>query len=306
MTNDKVERLVFIRFLLSQAEKQIDFDRPMSSSAILTLHDAVECFLQLSYEQLLEKPKPQPNYSLDNYAEEINKILSNNGVSIINKSFIKRLNDLRNQLKHTTIFIDIKNTYNLYIESKLFFEDFTSIIFNKSLNEVSLITLILNELIKNPLHQAEKELQKGNFHEALVEIGKSFYEIKTEALKMPDDFGINLISNHHRIDYVIKYEAGCYGKDEPNRTQKSDLKDIAKDINRLQDDIYKIKKILSITTDLKSYFLFERIVPCNIAKYDNEYYIPKQNWYLQKQFTEAQVKFCLNFVIELALKINSK
>lgn len=301
MTNDKIERLIFIRFLLSQAEKQIDLDRPMSSSAILTLHDAVECFLQLSYEHLLEKPKPHPNFTLDNYVEQINKNLSINGETIINKSFIKRLNDLRNQLKHTTVFIDIKNIYNSYIESKLFFEDFTSVIFNKLLDEISLVTLISDEDVKKHLSEAETELNKGNLHKSLFAIGKGFYEIKNEVLKGQDNFGINLISKYHRIDYLIKYEVGCY-KTEPNTNQKNDLREIANDINRLQDDMYEIKKVLSITTDLKTYFIFEKIIPRNIAKYDNEYYIPNEKWYLENQYSKEQIKFCFDFVTKLALK----
>ena len=103
ITADKIERLVFIKYLLTQAEISKDLDRPISSTTILTLHDAVECFLQLSYEQLTGRAKLNGNQILDNYADKINEILLPDKKPQINKAFIKRINELRNQLKHATI-----------------------------------------------------------------------------------------------------------------------------------------------------------------------------------------------------------
>ena len=63
--------------------------------------------LQLVYEQLTGKAKLNGNQILDNYSGKINEILQTD------ETFIKRINELKNQLKHATIFIDKKNIQNL-------------------------------------------------------------------------------------------------------------------------------------------------------------------------------------------------
>lgn len=71
----KIGRLVFVKYLLNQAEISKDLDHPIYSLAILTSHDAVECYLQLVYEQLTGKAKLNGNQILDNYSGKINEIL---------------------------------------------------------------------------------------------------------------------------------------------------------------------------------------------------------------------------------------
>lgn len=47
-----VQRLAFIRFLYEQGVSQADQPEPLSATAVLSFHDAVELFLRLAAEHL--------------------------------------------------------------------------------------------------------------------------------------------------------------------------------------------------------------------------------------------------------------
>lgn len=306
MTRDKTERLAFVKYLLFQAKTQKDLERPMSSSAILTIHDCVECFLQLCFEVTTGKAKTSANNILDTYSEEINKVLKEQDKTPISKSFIKRINDLRNQLKHSTIFTDHNQIPNLYVETEMLLNDFTSIIFNISFDQVSLVELVTNEEVKRFLFDAQNFIQKKEYQEAMWSIGKAFYEIKNERTIVEGKYGENVLRKPFDVDYLIKYKRGLGGS-EPDKILKENLIEIAKDINKLQAEIQNIKTTLSLAVDLNKYTYFKEHMPY-ISKLvypeteEIKFWIPDEERKQQVNYNIETVKFCFNFVLELALK----
>lgn len=305
---DKIERLVFIKYLLTQAEISKDLDRPISSTTILTLHDAVECFLQLSFEQLTGKAKLNGNQILDNYADKINEILEHENKPLIPKPFIKRINELRNQLKHATIFIDKKNIQNLFSETDLFFIDFTHTFFNLDFYDLTLTSLISDAEINKHLLDAENKIKNGDFQKAMFSIGKAFCEIESTGTKVEGKYGENMLSKHHIVDYLIKYQAQFGGK-EPDHVLRENLKEIAEDINRIQDDLHDLKKVISLSADLRKYKKFRSTIPhvTKILKGETgevEFWIPDDERKNIIEYNIEQVKYCFDFVTELALKHN--
>lgn len=306
ISRDKIERLTFVKYLLSQANIQKNLERPLCSSAILTIHDSIECFLQLCFEIKTGKPKLNSQNILDTYSEDINKVLSTEGKPQINKAYIKRINDLRNQLKHATIFVDHKQIPYLYTETELFLIDFTELIFDLSFDKISLVELIPNEIIKQFLQTAEKQIENNELQNAMWTIGKAFYELKNYLTKVEGKYGENLLSKNLTINYLIKYESQ-FGGYSPDNVLKENLKEIAEDINRLQDELQNIKTVLSLLVDLKEYIYFEQHMPyvSKIIKGETgneEYWIHEEESKIIKEYKIEIVKNCLNFVIELALQ----
>lgn len=306
ISRDKIERLTFVKYLLSQANIQKNLERPLCSSAILTIHDSIECFLQLCFEIKTGKPKLNSQNILDTYSEDINKVLSTEGKPQINKAYIKRINDLRNQLKHATIFVDHKQIPYLYTETELFLIDFTELIFDLSFDKISLVELIPNEIIKQFLQTAEKQIENNELQNAMWTIGKAFYELKNYLTKVEGKYGENLLSKNLTINYLIKYESQ-FGGYSPDNVLKENLKEIAEDINRLQDELQNIKTVLSLSVDLKEYIYFEQHMPyvSKIIKGETgneEYWIHEEESKIIKEYKIEIVKNCLNFVIELAIQ----
>lgn len=306
ISRDKIERLVFVKYLLSQANAQKNLERPLSSSAILTIHDSIECFLQLCYEITNAKTKLKSQNILDTYAEEINKILLEQQKPPINKAYIKRINDLRNQLKHATIFVDEKQIPNLYTETEIFLTDFTDLIFGFSFDKISLVELIPDETIKNVLIEAETEIENGEYFKAMRQIGIAFYELKNKLAKIQGMPNENIFGSIFQIDYMIKYGAQ-FGGSFPDSVLTENLAEIASDINRLQDDIVDIKTILSLSVDIKEYVKFVKNTPSVhgiLTGTDNklEYWALEDNYDVKPNYKLEEVKKSLNFVIELGLK----
>lgn len=305
LSADKTERLIFVKYLLGQSEHQKGLERPVSSTAILTLHDLVECFLQLAYEHLTQKSKLNGNNILDTYSEELNKILSPKGELLINKAFIKRLNELRNQLKHATIFIDKKNIDNLHAETEIFLIDFTTIFFQIAFSEISILNLLSNEIIRDQLIDAENQIKLSEYKNAIISIGKAFYEYEQMATEIKGKQGYNLVKTYHsRVDYTRVYHYSIGGKDLDSNLQRG-LEDVAKDINEIKNDIITMRKVQLLNVDTRKYLAFKDIMPhvSKVQRHENnlffyEYFIPQADKIDNKTYTSEQVKFCFDFVVD--------
>ena len=90
----------------------------------------------------------------------------------------------------------------------------------------------------------------------MFDIGKAFYELEDMGTKVKGKYGENILSKHHKINYTLKYRARL-GGGEPDRVLNENLNEIAKDINRLQDELFDLKKIISLSADLKKYMEFK-------------------------------------------------
>jgi uncharacterized protein YutE (UPF0331/DUF86 family) len=307
ISRDKIERLTFVKYLLSQADTQKNLERPLCSSAILTIHDCIECFLQLCFEVKTGKAKISSQKILETYTDEINKVLLEESKPQINKAFIKRINELRNQLKHSTIFIDQKLIPELYTESKLFLTDFTELIFKMPFEKISLIELITDEPIRIILRDAENDINNIEYYEAMRKIGIAFYELKAKLTKVNGSYNQNVFGSNFQIDYMIKYGAQ-FGGSEPDNVLRENLVEIANDINKLQDDIIDLKTIMSLSVNIKEYMIFREKTPDvrGLARAENEkpeYWTVEDNYNVKPSYSLEEVKNSLNFVIELALKV---
>lgn len=306
LSRDKIERLVFVKYLHSQAGQQKNLERPLSSSAILTIHDCIECFLQLCFEVKTGKSKTSSNNILNTYSDELNKVFAEKQEPQINKSYIKRINDLRNQLKHATIFTDPKQIPSLYNETELFLIDFTNQVFEIPFDNLSLVQLISEGDIKKHLLESEKHISENELQKAMWSIGKAFYELENTLNRVDDKHGENTLSNHYEVDYLIKYGAQL-GGNEPDTILSENLTEIAQDVNRLQSEIYNLKTTLSLSVDLKEFTYFKQNIPyvSKIIKGetgDIEFWIPDEERGNKIEYDIKVVKDCLNFTIELALK----
>ena len=138
-------------------------------------------------------------------------------------AFIKRINELRNQLKHSTIFIDSRNIQNLYSETEIFLIDFSSSIFNMNFEEISLLELISNQKVKQHLLLADREIRDNTLQKSMFSIGRAFYELESLATNIKGKRGENILSKHHIINYLIKYRAQLGGA-EPDHVLKEKSK----------------------------------------------------------------------------------
>lgn len=96
LTKGQVQRLAFIKYLLSLARNQAKQPEPMACSSILVYHDAIELFLQLSCERLNVKTNEREQF-LD-YWDHLNLALKPR--ELPSRESMKKFNKSRVALKH--------------------------------------------------------------------------------------------------------------------------------------------------------------------------------------------------------------
>ncbi|MBK7370448.1 MAG: hypothetical protein IPJ09_03240 [Saprospiraceae bacterium] len=309
LSDSVLQRLIYIKYLLYQANNQRGLPRPFSSTAILSLHDLVEIYFQLANEKLelyIKKPNAK---ILETYHFEINKYLIANKSQTISNQYIKKLNELRNQLKHTSIFIDDTDIKSLYEESERLIKTFTPLIFDLHLEDVSMAELINDKIIKKYMIEAESQIMAKDFDKALVSLAKAFCEYEGQALDYRDRFGIkmhspytpkpDLPSNFMNItDHNIK------------KTFEGSFKIMRKIISELEKEIISIKKVILLGYDVKSYFIFKQIAPfaTKIASLNvnNQYDIRIEVYNVEElkkeHYSIEQLRFCFDFVFDSVIR----
>jgi uncharacterized protein YutE (UPF0331/DUF86 family) len=313
MEANEIERLVFVKYLLFQSNSQVLLERPLSSVAVLTLHDLVECFLQLAYEHNHKKGKPNGSNILDVYSEELNKLLVERDLPTINKAYIKRLNELRNQLKHSTIFVDKKAIERLQSETETFIKDFTAVFFKVSFEGVSLVLLVSNDEVRRHLATAEAMIKIGDIHLAALEIGKAFYEYEEAATGTRNKRGFKMIhSQPGRVNYLIRHEA-TMGAKPMDTNLKRGLEDVASDINELKQEVFSLQRAQLLHLDVRKLIVFHDIIP-SVSKIQStnngqtvvNFFIPSEEVLKKEDFSKAEVKFCFDFVLDTVLSFQEK
>src|SRR5690606_5647151 len=94
-----------------------------------------------------------------------------------------------------------------------------------------------------------------------------------------------------------------------NNIDRENLKEIATDLNKIQDELYDLKKIISLSADIRKYKIFTTTIP-HVSKIVKgvdgtvEFWIPDEERGIHLEYRADQVKFCLDFTLGLALKHN--
>src|SRR5689334_18188001 len=112
LSTDKLERLSFAKYLLKQASFHKEKNSPLNSFTILILHDLVEIFLQVALEVHSPESEKKTTRILDDMTIKINEKIEPKSKQPINRQFIKRLNETRNPLKHSSIFANAETIKN--------------------------------------------------------------------------------------------------------------------------------------------------------------------------------------------------
>lgn len=121
------------------------------------------------------------------------------------------------------------------------------------------------------------------------------------------EHGENILSKHHRIDYISKYK---FSREEaPTGLLKKSLEEIAEDINRVQDDLHDLRMALSLSVDFKKYKRFQIIIPYVTKLVRGEasevfWWIPDEEKNIKKEYSKSQTKFCFDFVMDISLQHN--
>lgn len=287
-----ISRLSLIKYLFQRAVDQSNQPSPQNYISVLMFHDSIELFLQLSAE--FANANTTRNTKFMQYWDLINQELENQ--QLTQKESMRRLNRARIALKHDGIYPNPSDIESFRVNSENFFEENTPIVFNIEFNEISLVDLIENEVVKKILKDSQKLIQEEEFKESLELIAIAFEVLISDYEESKRSFG--------RSPFLIGESLSFLSGFTFDRTKDRDrhLSDVYKTTQAIQN----VMKILCLNIDYRNYVRFRILTP--------DFIIPGQDFYdkyrvvwkgkrEEREFNEQEAKYCFNFVINSALKL---
>ena len=166
-----LQRLSFIKYLFSSGLAQSYQPEPICAASILSFHDSVELFLQLSLEKVKANISNKELRFMD-YWDPIEKELKSKKLS--QKEGMKKLNKIRVDLKHHGIIPSKLEIESCRYNTSTFFNENCIIIFNINFDDISLLDIIKFERPKEFLKQAKKDFEKGFIDKSKEDLALSF------------------------------------------------------------------------------------------------------------------------------------
>ena len=278
---DITKRLAFIKYLNKIGQEQAMKPEPLCWTSILTLHDAVELFLQLVAEYAGVDASVR-DIQFMHYWSKTQPLLAKIGKPVLtHRIAMERLNNARVNFKHYSnppAKSAIIGNYAPDVNS--FLEDNSSAIFNVTFTTVSLVNLVTCQATRADLIEAEKLKQTGQFQEAITHARFAFN-------KLIDDYEATKTDKWGRSAFDLVH--GLEGMFDTT----------VRSIKSLEEAI----KIIGFGIDFKRYGKFRLITPYVYQSGNSWDYKAQFDPEIGKYRTAADVDFCVDFVIESALTL---
>lgn len=295
MDHSTIRRLAFIRYLYQTAITQSHAPVPLSCASILTMHDAVELFLQLASEHL-NIGSAQPGFM--DYWDLLSKKL---GRDLEQKESMRRLNKARVSLKHHGTFPSQLDIESFRGSVTSFFGDNSPLVFGIPLADVSLVEYVNPQSARDKLKEAEADLAKGDTLTALDKIALAFEEmIRDYETRKRDGFYNSPFYFGRDLGFLSSFFMGLgHGSLSSPERKLGDFVDRVKEsIEAMQEAI----KILALGLDYRKYSKFRQLTPHLTLVMSGDYMISRRHKEEDKPSID-DARFCVDFVVESALAL---
>ncbi len=282
-----IRRLAIIKYLYNIGVQQSMQVETVAGFSILTFHDCAEMFLLLVAENSNKKAESNFMNYWDAYPE------------LTQKESIRALKDRRVSLKHKGQFPSKSDIEISRIAMLDFLEQNTKIQFQLNFNEISTSLLISYANVRDYIKQAETLYNKGDLYESLKNSKIAFMELlfayeSTKSMGYLNN-GILNIGKQIGTDYRKLLDN--------DRDGKKWFEEVTDTTNKLRD----ILKITALGIDYKKYNFFNYVAPEVTYSWKNGEriyeYLPQEYYEERKILRGVDCKFCIDFVIDSALKL---
>lgn len=290
MVNEEIRmrRLSFAKYLVSIGDLNSENVIPFSATSILNYHDAIEFLFDLILE---DNGLSSNDFSFMKCFDKINEIIENSNKTPSSlRGGLEKLKDRRVNLKHKGYFpseSDIQEAKSLTLN---LFNEFCDKIYSLDYEEINLIYLLNDSKTKDYL----LKINENDDDEAII-----------TNLSLAFEF---LLRNHENTKKTsIKKSPYQFlrRKMKSSRNLKLDNKDPMKNfVDDLNDNLLSLEKnlkILAFGINFNKYAKFRSIVP------DVTWYLgsmePEVNFKGDETINKNEMNFCLNFIIESALRL---
>lgn len=283
-----IRRLATIKYLYNIGVQQSMQVETIAGFSILAFHDCTEMFLLLIAENKGKKALFNFMGYWDDYPE------------LTLRESMRALKDRRVNIKHKGQFPSKSDIEISRITMTEFLEQNTPIQFGIEFKDISISNLVSYDNVKRYIDIAELNYNEGKLYDCMVNSKIAFMELLStyEASKRGNysvDSLLNIGDEVGRDYQELIGSSGNYG---------------ARWFEQVANTINKIREVLKVTAlgiDYKKYVYFETIVPkVNVwwreegKNYDS---LPQEYYQRKNILRSIDCRFCIDFVIDSALKL---
>lgn len=280
-----VQRLAFVRFLYEQGLAQADQPEPLSATAILSFHDAVELFLRLAAEHLgINLPT---NVNFADYWDKLKPGLPAQ-TELPSKNAMDRMNRARVALKHHGTIPSSTAVEQARGDVTTFFTDAAALVFSVDFARIDLIDMVARGETAQLLRDAQTHADVGDYVAAMAGLVIAF-----------DDL-VDHYAERHGYGSDHPFGFGPTLRDYRSRgPQSGELKHLQQ-VTQAAIAMQRALRLLALGIDYRRYAQFEILAPRVNGYLDGStrYIVTKA----QEQLTDQDYQTCRRFVIESSLQ----
>lgn len=281
-----IKRLAFAKYLIERGNQESVNSEPLSSIALLNYHDAMEFIFDLVLE---DKGINTNKLTFMQYFDKVNEWLRTNGKDEISlRPSLVKLKDRRVNLKHKGLFPSKTDIEESKFTANNLFEELCKNVYGLDAQKISLVELIENQRVKAFIKEAINSYDSDQ-KKSIEKISLSFefllrdYEQSKRGFF---DFGKDMT-------FLDSFSMGL------NRRDK--LSEFVDNVKESIEAMQKAVKTLAFGLDYKKYIKFGLLIPEPIWYIESD--MPKVSLSQNAKISKEDFNFCINFLIECALKL---
>lgn len=268
------KRLSLIKYFYQLGVEESNKISPKDSYSIIIFHDAIELFLGTTTTFFNVKTNKKM-FFLD-YINILNQDLrSKQNKQLKHTESMKSLNNARNSIKHEGLTFSKEEIERFKFETLSFFEENTQLIFSLEFEDISLIDLVKNKKVKEILIEVQKLKEGKEYLKALYKLRSAFRQLFDDFQSKTPNLSISR-RRYHSVETSIEVDMNF-------------------------EEIFRDLELIILNIDYKKYLKF-RIWSLNYLQENLFSFFDKSK---SRKHTSTHVDYCLNFVIECALKIQN-
>lgn len=278
-----LKRLSFIKQLYLIGINQARQNENIAVFSILSFHDSIEMFLKLLAEK---KNLNSAKYSFIEYW--------NNIPDLTLKESMRQLNSRRVNIKHKGLLPAKSEIEISRVNTTDFFNQNTISQFGIDFKDISLTNLIAYDSVKTFITKSENHLNNGEFSDCIENIAYAFNELLFKYEENKSNWGTSPFFFGKSMSFMGSFSLGI---------DRSEMRDIAKFVDNVKESIESLQKAVKITSfgiDYKEYVKFKILTP-NVSRTIGGNLVA-QIWG-KKKWTQDNCQYCIDFVINNALKL---
>ena len=318
MDDRTTEKLSFIKYLHTLGLEQSRLSEPINSVSILLFHDSVELFLILLSDSQDIGTRDTPFMKIfDKIHEKIPEFKTS-------KSDIRRLNDIRVNLKHRGNRVaqsDIDLCRSIVTE---FFNHNTPLFFKVKFESISLLNLLYDEDVKKSFMGIQELMNNNKFDECIIKIGELFDKLLHSSInqnpyvdkKYPESVFMDMWGMQNNIGFnneIVNFKnKDTYTKNEIVDVKneivdvKNEIVDVKNEIEKMLNKFQIISEsqiILSLGLNYNEYLYFRQIIPFETyyRGYTNYDFLNRE----KIKYSIDSCQFCYRYVLDCAIRLEN-